>query len=153
MPKLQADHEDGGNGRQRRRRVSSSLSEINVVPLVDVMLVLLIIFMVTAPMMQRGIDVNLPVSRRAQPITDERLYVTVPLSFRKDQRVLLGDEAVNVNVLHERIRQALLTRTDKDVFLRGDGAIQVQELVSVMDRLKDGGVEKVAIVSDLPKRR
>jgi biopolymer transport protein ExbD len=153
MPKIQADHEDAGNGRQRRRRVSSSLSEINVVPLVDVMLVLLIIFMVTAPMMQRGIDVNLPVSRRAQPITDERLYVTVPLSFRKDQRVLLGDEAINVNVLHERIRQALLTRTDKDVFLRGDGAIQVQELVSVMDRLKDGGVEKVAIVSDLPKRR
>jgi biopolymer transport protein ExbD len=153
MPKIQADHEDAGNGRQRRRRVSSSLSEINVVPLVDVMLVILIIFMVTAPMMQRGIDVNLPVSRRAQPITDERLYVTVPLSFRKDQRVLLGDEAINVNVLHERIRQALLTRTDKDVFLRGDGAIQVQELVSVMDRLKDGGVEKVAIVSDLPKRR
>jgi biopolymer transport protein ExbD len=153
MPRIQADHEETGNGRQRRRRVSTSLSEINVVPLVDVMLVLLIIFMVTAPMMQRGIDVNLPVSRRAQPITDERLYVTVPLSFRKDQRVLLGDEAINVNVLHERIRQALLTRTDKDVFLRGDGAIQVQELVSVMDRLKDGGVEKVAIVSDLPKRR
>jgi biopolymer transport protein ExbD/biopolymer transport protein TolR len=153
MPRIQADHEETGNGRQRRRRVSTSLSEINVVPLVDVMLVLLIIFMVTAPMMQRGIDVNLPVSRRAQPITDERLYVTVPLSFRKDQRVLLGDEAINVNVLHERVRQALLTRTDKDVFLRGDGAIQVQELVSVMDRLKDGGVEHVAIVSDLPKRR
>jgi biopolymer transport protein TolR len=153
MPKIQADHEEIGTGRQRRRRVSTSLSEINVVPLVDVMLVLLIIFMVTAPMMQRGIDVNLPVSRRAQPITDERLFVTVPLSFRKDQRVLLGDEAISVDVLHERIRQALLTRTDKDVFLRGDGAIQVQELVSVMDRLKDGGVEHVAIVSDLPRRR
>jgi biopolymer transport protein TolR len=153
MPKIQADHEEIGTGRQRRRRVSTSLSEINVVPLVDVMLVLLIIFMVTAPMMQRGIDVNLPVSRRAQPITDERLFVTVPLSFRKDQRVLLGDEAISVDVLHERVRQALLTRTDKDVFLRGDGAIQVQELVSVMDRLKDGGVEHVAIVSDLPRRR
>ena len=154
MPTIRADHEESGNGRLRRgRRVSTSLSEINVVPLVDVMLVLLIIFMVTAPMMQRGIDVNLPVSRRAQPITDERLFVTVPLSFRKDQRVLLGDEAINVDVLHERIRQALLTRTDKDVFLRGDGAIQVQELVSVMDRLKDGGVEHVAIVSDLPRRR
>ncbi|HOC18956.1 MAG TPA: biopolymer transporter ExbD, partial [Vicinamibacterales bacterium] len=60
MPKVQPIETNGGSGRGRSRRVASSLSEINVVPLVDVMLVLLIIFMVTAPMMQRGLDVNLP---------------------------------------------------------------------------------------------
>jgi biopolymer transport protein TolR len=149
MPKVQTvDHQPGGNGGSRRgRRVGTSLSEINVVPLVDVMLVLLIIFMVTAPMMQRGVDVNLPVSRRAEPISSERLFVSVPLSYRTDHLVLLGDEPIRVDVLQERIRQALVTRADKEVFLRGDGALQVQELISVMDRLREGGVEKVGIVA------
>ena len=154
MPKIVADLQDSGTPRHRRgRRITTSLSEINVVPLVDVMLVLLIIFMVTAPMMQRGIDVRLPVSRRAQTITDDRVFVTVPISYRTDRRVMLGDESIIVDVLAERIRQAMLTRTDKDVFLRGDGAIQLQELVSIMDRLKEGGVQNVAVVSEIPPRR
>jgi biopolymer transport protein TolR len=149
MPKVQVvDHQAEGNGRGRRsRRVATSLSEINVVPLVDVMLVLLIIFMVTAPMMQRGVDVNLPVSRRAQPISGERLFVSVPLSFRADHVVLLGDERIRLEVLQERIRQALVARADKEVFLRGDGTLQVQDLISVMDQLREGGVEKVGIVA------
>ena len=74
---------DANTGRRRGRRVSTSLSEINVIPLVDVMLVLLIIFMVAAPMMQKGVEVNLPVSRRADKLTNaEPLYVTVPASYR-----------------------------------------------------------------------
>jgi hypothetical protein len=78
MPKVQSfDHEKGGHSR-RGRRTSTSLAEINVVPLVDVMLVLLIIFMVTAPMMQRGLEIQLPVARRGQPITAEPVYVTLP---------------------------------------------------------------------------
>lgn len=129
------------------------MSEINVTPMVDVMLVLLIIFMVTAPMMQRGIDVRLPVSRRAETITEDRVFVTVPITYRTDHRVMLGDEPIGIDVLDERIRQAMLTRTDKDVFLRGDGAIQLQELVSVMDKLKEGGVQNVAVVSEIPPRR
>ena len=156
MPKIAAELQDTGAPRHRRgRRITSSLSEINVVPLVDVMLVLLIIFMVTAPMMQRGIDVRLPVARRAQAITDDRIFVTVPISYRTDHRVMLGDEAISVDVLDERVRQAMLARTDKDVFLRGDGGIQLQELVSIMDKLKDGGVQNVAVVSAdpaLPRR-
>ena len=154
MPKIVADLQDAGAPRHRRgRRITTSLSEINVVPLVDVMLVLLIIFMVTAPMMQRGIDVRLPVSRRAQAITDDRVFVTVPITYRTDHRVMLGDESISLDVLDERIRQTMLTRTDKDVFLRGDGAIQLQELVSIMDKLKDGGVQNVAVVSDVPPKR
>ena len=154
MPKIQGDLQENGGGRHRRgRRITSSLSEINVVPLVDVMLVMLIIFMVTAPMMQRGIDVNLPVARRAQPITDERLFVTVPLAYRENRQVMLGDEAFTVDVLDERIRQALLTRTDKGVFLRTDGALAMQDVMDVMDELKDGGVDNVALVADMVRRR
>jgi biopolymer transport protein TolR len=137
--------------RARGGRVAGTLSEINVVPLVDVMLVLLIIFMVTAPMMQQGLSVNLPQSRRAQPVTAEPIYITVPLSFRTDGRVQIEKDTVPVDVLNERVRQALLTRTDKSVFLRGDGGVTLQELMRVMDKLKEGGVEKVGIVSQPPR--
>src|ERR671919_696947 len=98
----------GGAPRGRGRRVSTTLAEINVIPLVDVMLVLLIIFMVTAPMLQRGVEVNLPQTRRAQEISSERLFVDVPLSFRNDQRVVLGKESVSIGVLAERLRQMRL---------------------------------------------
>jgi biopolymer transport protein ExbD len=150
MPKLQSlDH--GGEGRRgRSRRVSSSLAEINVVPLVDVMLVLLIIFMVTAPMLQRGLDVSLPVARRAQQISDERIFVNVPLAYRTTRIVYIGEDPVRVDILDERMRQAMLTKTDKEVFLRGDGGVRLQDLMDVMDKLKAGGVEKVGIVARLP---
>ena len=117
MPKVQSfDHEKGGHSR-RGRRTSSSLAEINVVPLVDVMLVLLIIFMVTAPMMQRGVEIRLPVARRGAAISAEPVFVTLPLSYRKDQRVLIGpdgkQEPVPLTVLGERARQMLVSRADQ----------------------------------------
>ena len=147
MPKVQAQP-DANTGRRRGRRVTTSLSEINVIPLVDVMLVLLIIFMVAAPMMQKGVEVNLPVARRADKLTPaEPLYVTVPTSYRKDRRVQLGDEWVPVDVLAERMRQAMITRADKQVYLRGDGAVLLQELMDVFGRLKEAGIEKVGIVA------
>ncbi len=133
MPKVQSAGQESGGRRRRGRRTSTSLAEINVVPLVDVMLVLLIIFMVTAPMMQRGIDVKLPTSRRAAPISSERVFVTVPLSYRNDRRVKLGDEDVRIDVLGERVRQALLTQPNKQVFLRLDGGVTAQEFMDVMD--------------------
>jgi biopolymer transport protein TolR len=147
MPKIQSQG-DANNGRRRGRRVSTSLSEINVVPLVDVMLVLLIIFMVAAPMMQKGIAVNLPVSRRADKLnTTDPFYVTVPTSYRSDRRVQIGDEWVSVDVLAERMRQVMLTRTDKQVYLRGDGAVTLQELMDVFGRLKEAGIQTVGIVA------
>lgn len=147
MPKVQ----QAGSGRVGRgRRVTTSLAEINVVPLVDVMLVLLIIFMVTAPMIQRGVDVNLPAARRANAVEGERLFVTVPASYRKDGMVYLGDERVRAESLADRVRQKLGVLVDKQVYLRGDGAVQLQELMTVFDRLTDAGVEKVAIVTKGP---
>ena len=150
MPKVLASAPNAGGRHQRGRRVSPTLVEINVIPLVDVMLVLLIIFMVAAPMLQRGVEVNLPVASRSQEIASERVFVTVPLSFRKDRQVFIGEEGIRLEVLTERMRQLMLNKTDKQVFLRGDGGVQLQELLDVMDRLKAAGVEKVGIVSKLP---
>src|ERR1700685_2672118 len=108
MPKLvPASASGSGRSGGRGRRVASSLSEINVVPLVDVMLVLLIIFMVTAPMIQRGIDVNLPVARRANPITGERIFVTIPGTYRQTHIVYLDQEPIHAEILQERVRQKM----------------------------------------------
>ena len=82
------------------------------------MLVLLIIFMVTAPMLQRGVEVKLPVAVRTQEISSERLFVDVPLSFQQDQRVFIKKESIRLSFLGERIRQMLQERTDKQVYLR-----------------------------------
>ena len=114
------------------------------------MLVMLIIFMVAAPMMQRGLDVNLPQARRADPISTERLFVTVPLSFRADGVVQVDDDPVPFEALHERVAIEMDARAVRNVFLRGDGGITYDELMSVMDRLKQGGVEEVGLVVDFP---
>lgn len=147
MPKVQAAADERGTRGRRGPRVATSLSEINVVPLVDVMLVLLVIFMVTAPMMQRGVEVNLPTARRTQTLAAEPLFVSVPITYRTERIVYIGEEPIRVEVLQERMRQAMQTRLEKEVFLRGDGGVQLQELLDVMARLKDGGVEKVGIVA------
>src|SRR5260221_7968227 len=153
MPKLQALESAEGPRRGRARRVSTVLAEINVVPLVDVMLVLLIIFMVAAPMMQKGFDVNLPVARRSAPMESERLFVNVPLAYRQNHIVYLGDDPIHIEILNERVRQALLNHPQKDVFLRGDGGVQLQGLMNGMDKLKEAGGEKVGIVAKRPGRR
>jgi biopolymer transport protein TolR len=150
MPKVLASAPNAGGRHQRGRRISPTLAEINVIPLVDVMLVLLIIFMVAAPMLQRGVDVNLPVARRSQEIASERVFISVPLSFRQDRRVFIGEEAVRLEVLGERMRQLMLNKADKQVFLRGDAKVELQELLDVMGQLNAAGIEKVGIVSKLP---
>src|SRR6478672_1986000 len=114
MPKVQQN--GGGSGRGRRARgahVSTSLAEINVVPLVDVMLVLLIIFMVTAPMLQQGFDVNLPQARRASPTDTSSVTVTVPADFATRRVVQVDKKEVRFEILQEIVRQAVLMKADK----------------------------------------
>jgi biopolymer transport protein ExbD len=150
MPKVIASAPNAGGRHQRGRRIAPTLSEINVVPMVDVMLVLLIIFMVAAPMLQRGVEVNLPVASRSTEIASERVFVDMPRSYRDDQRVFINKEPVRIDVLAERVRQLMVTRSDKQVYLRGDGQVSYQELMDVIDRLKEGGVQNVGMVSKLP---
>jgi biopolymer transport protein ExbD len=149
MPKVQQNGSSGsGRGRRARAvRVSTSLAEINVVPLVDVMLVLLIIFMVAAPMMTQGMAVNLPQARRANPVTAQPIYITVPASFAKDRIVQIDKDEIRIDILPERVRQVLLERTDKSLFVRGDGAVAYKDIVSVFDKLKEAGVEKVGLIT------
>jgi biopolymer transport protein TolR len=147
MPKVHDTAGSNGSRRGRSARVTTTLAEINVVPLVDVMLVLLIIFMVTAPMMQQGLQVNLPQARRATPVTAEPVYVTVPADFTRSRTVQVGKDDVRIDFLGERVRQALRARQDKSVFIRADGAVTVQEMTAVWDKLKEGGVEKVGMMT------
>ena len=87
-----------------------------------------------------------PVSARDVPgVTCEPVTITVPLSFRKDRRVRLGDEAVGIDVLSERVRQALSGQLQQNVILAGDGGVMLSELVAVLDSLLAGGVERVSI--------
>src|SRR5205085_12568539 len=104
---------------------------------------------VATPMLQRHVGVNLPVASRPQEIASDRIFVNVPLSFREDRRVFIGQDPVRVDVLTERMRQMMVNRTDRQVFLRGDGGVELQELLDIMARLKAAGVEKVGIVSKL----
>jgi biopolymer transport protein ExbD len=127
----------------RRPTRATALADINVTPLVDVILVLLIIFMVTAPMMQQGLQVNLPQSRKSTPVAAQPVYVTVPADFSRTRTVQLDKDSVKIDFLAERLRQAILPRDDKSVFIRADAAATVQDIATVMDRLKEAGVEKV----------
>ena len=148
MPKVQAN---GAGAGRRGRRIASSLAEINVVPLVDVMLVLLIIFMITAPMIQRGVDVNLPVARRSSQITGERIFVSIPVNYRESHIVYLDQEPIRAEILGERVRQKMERAASKEVFLRGDGSVRYQELMDIFDRLRGAGVEKIGMISKLPE--
>jgi biopolymer transport protein ExbD len=155
MPKLEPmpSRSSGGSRRARHPRAATSLAEINVVPLVDVMLVLLVIFMVAAPMMTQGFKVDLPESRQAPAIDIEPVTVAVPTSFAKDQRVRLNAESIPLAVLGERVKQELDGRARKSVILAGDGAIAFQHVMTVMDVLKASGIDAVNIQTQPPRSR
>ena len=147
MPKIHSPESGGANRRSRGPRVASSLSEINVVPLVDVMLVLLIIFMVTAPMMQQGFTVKLPQARRADMVKAQPMYVTIPESFGRTKRLMLDKDEIGIDALSERVKQALMTRDDKSIFLRMDATVTAQDITTVFDRLKDAGVQTIGMAT------
>jgi biopolymer transport protein TolR len=107
------------------------------------MLVLLIIFMVTAPMMQQGLSVNLPQARRADAVSAQPIYVTIPATFGTTRRLMIDKDEIGLDALTERVKQALLTRGDQSIFLRMDATVTAQDIVTVTDRLKDAGVQKL----------
>ena len=153
MPKLGPTVSSSSGRSGRGRRVMTSLAEINVVPLVDVMLVLLIIFMVAAPMIQRGIDVKLPQSRRATSVTGERVEITIPDTIHQSQFVYLGKDRVEMRALQVRVQHKMETSASKEVFLRGDSAVQYQDLMNVIDALKAAGVQNIGMVARMPSER
>lgn len=126
------------------RRAGTSLSEINIVPFVDVVLVLLIIFMITAPILQSGIDVTLPQTTTVREITTEKMVVTID----RAQILYLGNEKVNVNELAKKILAQAPDASKAGVFVRADEVVPWGTLAKVMDALKVGGIEGVNLVTE-----
>ena len=133
----------------RNRRTVSTLGEINVTPLVDVVLVLLLVFMVTAPMMSRGIDVSLPVAN--QPETEREDRITV--SINAQERIFVGDRPINLQLLEDTVRGMMEGRTHKVVYLRADESIRYGKVITVIDKLKNAGVDLVGFAYQLPEEK
>lgn len=128
----------GENGRRE-------MSEINVIPLVDIMLVLLIIFMVTAPMLQQGVDVNLPqAATKALKADTERIVVTVDPTGR----IFVGKQPVKINELKKRLTAIFEARSDREVYFRADRSVSYGLVVKVIAEIKGAGIEKLGMVTE-----
>ena len=128
---------------QLSKNTQSTLSEINMVPFIDVVLVLLIIFMITAPILQSGIEVDVPKTKTVKEINEPRLVITID----KNQLVYLADVPVNINQLGNKVR-AQLKQPQDSVFLRADETIPFGTFAKVIDALRQSGVSNISIVTE-----
>jgi biopolymer transport protein TolR len=131
------------------RRLGSSLAEINIIPLVDVVLVLLLIFMLTAPMMYRGIDVNLPRASAKPTAVEERMVLTVT----KDRALYLNDKRVGPAGLDAQLRAAFQGRTDKTLYLKADAGLAYGAVIETMDQVRRAGIERLGMVTEPTRER
>ena len=128
---------------QLSKSTQTSLSEINMVPFIDVVLVLLIIFMITAPILQSGIEVDVPKTHSIKEITEQKLVVTMD----KAQRIYLGNDTVNVHDLGAKVN-AQLKKPQEGVFLRCDETVPFGIFASVVDTLRQSGINNISIVTE-----
>jgi biopolymer transport protein TolR len=127
-----------------RARADSSLADINVTPFVDVVLVLLIIFMLTAPILQSGIEVDVPKTKTVKEITEEKLVISIDRS----QRVFLGNDPININQIGPTLRQKMRDPSRQSIFLRADQNVPFGAFAAVMDAVKQSGITNVSIVTE-----
>ena len=137
--------DDGGGG----RRIGTSLAEINIIPLVDVVLVLLLIFMLTAPMMYRGIDVNLPRAASRPTAVEERMVLTVS----KERALYLNERRLAPGSLEGALREALKKRTDKTLYLKADAGLYYGAVIETMDQVRRAGIESLGMVTEPVRER
>jgi biopolymer transport protein TolR len=121
----------------------TSLADINITPLVDVVLVLLVIFMITEPVLQSGIEVNVPKTRTVKQITEQREVVTID----RDQNVFLNDQPINVHDLPAKLHEAGVDAAHQAIYLRADQTVPFGAFASVMDAVKQSGITNVSIVT------
>ncbi len=131
----------------RRQRIYSRMHDINVTNLVDVVLVILIVFMISAPLMQSGIDVNLPQTKVADATMSDGIVVTI------DQKgfPFIDDRLVNLNEFESKIKDAYNMASNKKVFLRADGAVPYEKVIDIMGRIKAAGISEVGLVTKPPE--
>ncbi len=127
----------------RRRQLGTSLSEINVTPFVDVMLVLLIIFMVTAPMMQSGIGISLPQAETESAPAEEGLTLTIT----EDKYIHMENSVINQFLLEQKLREYFYGKEKKIVFIRGDENLPYGFVMRILDITKKAGIEQVGLVT------
>jgi biopolymer transport protein TolR len=125
------------------------MGEINVTPMVDVVLVLLLVFMVTAPMMSRGIDISLPVANQPQIPPQDRISVSV----NAEGRIYVSDQPVNIALLEDRLRALTGGSPDPVVYLRADESLRYSVVISVVDRIKRAGIDRIGFVYVLPEEK
>ncbi|MBN2409541.1 MAG: biopolymer transporter ExbD [Candidatus Aminicenantes bacterium] len=128
----------------KRGRIGTSLSEINVTPFIDVMLVLLVIFMVTAPLMQSGIGVNLPQAETQSAPAEEGLTITVT----KDRFIHLDGAVININLLERKLQEYFAGKPKKIVFIQADEGLNYGFFIDTLDIIKKAGVEAVGLVTE-----
>jgi biopolymer transport protein TolR len=126
------------------RQTGTSLSDINIVPFVDVVLVLLVIFMITAPILQSGIEVDLPKTKTVKEISEDRLVITID----RAQRVYLGNEPVNIHEIGQKVLAQLHNPKSDAVFLRCDETVPFGSFATVVDELRQSGIQNVSVVTE-----
>ncbi len=124
-------------------RTQSSLAEINITPLVDVVLVLLIIFMITAPVLQSGIEISIPKTRTVRQITESRMVLTID----RDGNLYLQDKPVNIHELPGKLRAASADPAREVIYLRADERVQFGVIASAMDAVKQSGITNISVVT------
>ena len=130
-------------------RTQTSLSDINVTPFVDVLLVLLVIFMLTAPILQSGIELDVPQTRTVKEISQEKLVVSID----RGQRLYLGNDPVNINALANLLRERGALGGGQSIFLRADQSVPFGTVAMVVDELRQAGIEQISMVTEPTDQR
>lgn len=138
-----------GGGRRRRRGGNRPMSEINVTPMVDVMLVLLIVFMVAAPLMTVGVPIDLPETQARQMETQSQ---PITVSVTPDGQVFLADEAVALDHLVERVAALAVNGTEDRIYVRGDTSANYGAVMRVMGTLSGAGYSRIGLITDQEQR-
>ena len=142
-----AVHKHHGAEKVVKGETPHASSDMNVTPLIDVLLVLLIIFMAALPLTQKGLDIDLPLETKP-PTVDEPLSQQIMLELTADHQIAVNKQPVAMDGLQDYLRNVFETRKEKTMFIAGDGSLRYGEIIAVIDAAKGAGIEKVGIVTD-----